>query len=69
MNPKIESPVGKGKILCASAFIGPEVDFGIKWYKYLGNGPRLLIDNFGQNSDLINIFKEYFEDANVMKVW
>jgi DNA polymerase-1 len=33
------SPVKNGKILCASCFIGPEIDFG--------NGPRLFIDNFG----------------------
>ena len=34
---KDESPVGKGYVLCASVFIGPEVDYG--------NGPRLVIDN------------------------
>jgi hypothetical protein len=31
---KEESPVGKGTIICASAFCGPEVDFG--------NGPRRI---------------------------
>ncbi len=36
---KEESPVKNGKILCASCFIGPEIDFG--------NGPRLFVDNFG----------------------
>jgi DNA polymerase I len=38
IDPKIESPVGKGKILCATAFCGPEMNFG--------NGPRLFIDNY-----------------------
>lgn len=28
INPKEESPVGRGYVICASAFIGPEVDFG-----------------------------------------
>jgi len=46
---KKESPVGKGKILCASCFIGPDVDFG--------NGPKLFIDNFGERYDLILEFK------------
>jgi DNA polymerase-1 len=38
IDPKIESPVGKGQVICASAFLGPDVNFG--------NGPRLMIDNF-----------------------
>lgn len=35
---KSESPVNRGKCICASAFAGPEINFG--------NGPRLFIDNF-----------------------
>ena len=47
--------------MCASAFCGPEVDFG--------DGPRLFIDNFAQNSDLIMMFKDYLEDNRFLKVW
>ena len=32
---KTESPVGKGKIICASAFCGIDVDFG--------NGPSKIL--------------------------
>lgn len=46
---KKQSPVGNGKVLCASCFIGPDVDFG--------NGPKLFIDNFGERHDFILEFK------------
>ncbi|KAL4512005.1 hypothetical protein ABPG72_012850 [Tetrahymena utriculariae] len=61
VDAKLESPIGKGKIICASAFCGIDVDFG--------NGPRLFIDNFAQNIDLILIFKEYLEDTRYKKIW
>lgn len=61
MDVKNESVVGRGRIVCASAFCGPEVDFG--------DGPRLFIDNFAHNSDLIMVFKDYLEDAKYLKVW
>jgi DNA polymerase-1 len=32
IDPKIQSPVSHGKILCMSCFVGPDIDFG--------NGPR-----------------------------
>lgn len=48
---KQEAPVGKGRILCASFFAGPQFNFG--------RGPRVFIDNFGRNSGLIMHFKEY----------
>ena len=51
LDVKPEAPVGKGKIICASFFAGPELDFG--------RGPRVFIDNFGQNAGLINYFKDY----------
>lgn len=50
---KQEAPVGKGKILCASFFAGPQFNFG--------RGPRVFIDNFGKNAGLINFFKPYLE--------
>lgn len=51
---KNQSPVGKGKIICASFFAGPEFNFG--------NGPKVFIDNFGKNAGLLNYFKSYMED-------
>ena len=54
IHPKEESPVGNGICICASAFIGPDVDFG--------NGPRLFIDNFADSKDVLNVFKDYFEN-------
>lgn len=34
VDPKIQSPVSYGKILCMSCFVGPDVDFG--------NGPSIM---------------------------
>ena len=48
---KREAPVGKGKIICATFFAGPQFNFG--------RGPRVFIDNFGKNAGLIDYFKEY----------
>eukprot|EP00340_Litonotus_pictus_P003463 CAMPEP_0170530546 /NCGR_PEP_ID=MMETSP0209-20121228/49245_1 /TAXON_ID=665100 ORGANISM="Litonotus pictus, Strain P1" /NCGR_SAMPLE_ID=MMETSP0209 /ASSEMBLY_ACC=CAM_ASM_000301 /LENGTH=76 /DNA_ID=CAMNT_0010823819 /DNA_START=56 /DNA_END=282 /DNA_ORIENTATION=+ len=45
INPKEESPVGNGKIICLSCFIGPDIDFG--------NGPRLFIDNYGESEGIV----------------
>lgn len=61
INAKDESPVGKGTVICATAFLGPDVDFG--------NGPRLFIDNYADSEDVILEFKEYFEDERYLKCW
>ena len=61
INVKEESPVGRGEVICATCFIGPDVDFG--------NGPRLFIDNYAEAKDLILEFKEYFEDPEYLKCW
>lgn len=53
--------MGKGRIICASAFCGIDIDFG--------RGPRLFIDNFASNSDLILVFQEYFENNLYKKIW
>eukprot|EP01091_Cochliopodium_minus_P012877 TRINITY_DN4009_c0_g1_i1.p1 TRINITY_DN4009_c0_g1~~TRINITY_DN4009_c0_g1_i1.p1 ORF type:complete len:1086 (-),score=342.32 TRINITY_DN4009_c0_g1_i1:57-3314(-) len=58
---KNESPVGHGKIICASIYCGPEFDFG--------NGPRIWINNLDKAEGTINYFKEYFEDESIKKVW
>lgn len=61
IDPKIQSPVGNGQVICASAFIGPDVNFG--------NGPRLLIDNFADAEGTLMEFKEYFESEDYLKCW
>lgn len=61
VNIKEESPVGKGKVICASAFIGPEVNFG--------SGPKLFLNNYGDSQDVLDVFKDYFEDPSIFKVW
>jgi DNA polymerase I len=61
IDPKIESPCGNGQVICASAFLGPDVDFG--------QGPRLLIDNFADAEGILMLFKEYLEDPNYLKCW
>lgn len=53
LDPKKEAPVGNGRIICASIFAGPEFNFG--------NGPKLFIDNFGENSGLIDVLKPFWE--------
>lgn len=58
---KTQSPVGNGQVICAQCFIGPDVDFG--------NGPRLFIDNYADAHDTLMVFKDYFEDATVLKCW
>ena len=58
---KDESPVGKGFVLCASVFIGPEVNFG--------SGSRLLIDNYGDAEGTLDLFKEYLQDQSYYKCW
>jgi DNA polymerase I len=61
IDPKEESPVGNGQVIAASAFLGPDVDFG--------NGPRLFIDNYADAKDIILEFKEYLEDDRYLKCW
>lgn len=69
LDVKNEQVIGNGRIICASAFGGPDIDFGNgpsnNKYKILG----LIIDNFAQNSDLILGLKDYFEDSNFKKIW
>lgn len=68
IDPKIQSPVSFGKILCLSCFVGPDIDFGngpSTFYTYLG----LFIDNYMDSKDIVLVFKEYFEDINFKKVW
>jgi len=50
---KTDTPIGNGKIICASMFAGPDIDFG--------NGPRVFIDNYADAHNVIMEFKEYLE--------
>jgi DNA polymerase-1 len=61
VNIKEESPFGHGTVICASAFIGPEVNFG--------SGPKLFINNYGDSLGVLDVFKDYFEDPSIYKVW
>lgn len=61
IDAKEESPVGHGKIICATVFAGPDIDFG--------NGPRLFIDNYADAEGLIMEFKEYMENPKYLKCW
>jgi len=61
LDAKTESPVGTGYVICASAFIGPEVNFG--------TGAKLFIDNFADASGVLEEFKPYFEEAGIFKCW
>eukprot|EP00929_Paragymnodinium_shiwhaense_P118356 TRINITY_DN90289_c0_g1_i1.p1 TRINITY_DN90289_c0_g1~~TRINITY_DN90289_c0_g1_i1.p1 ORF type:complete len:1117 (-),score=248.73 TRINITY_DN90289_c0_g1_i1:158-3481(-) len=58
------SPYLCGRIISWSIYCGPDIDFG--------NGPRLWIDNIdddGQETGLLNLFKEYLESDKQRKVF
>lgn len=61
IDAKEQTPVGNGQCICASCFVGPDVDFG--------NGPRLFIDNFADSEGVLMEFKDYFEDESMLKCW
>jgi DNA polymerase-1 len=56
-----QSPVGNGKVICASFYSGPEIDFG--------TGPRVWIDNLGDANGTLGVFKEFLEDPARKKVF
>ncbi|KAK4536371.1 hypothetical protein CDCA_CDCA08G2396 [Cyanidium caldarium] len=61
VDPAEESPIGHGRVICLSAYCGPDVDFG--------NGPRLWIDNSGDAEGIVDEFAGYFGDEVRTKVW
>eukprot|EP01133_Synstelium_polycarpum_P001196 gene1196-1378_t len=59
---KKQSPIGHGRVICFSIYCGPTVDFG--------SGSRIWVDVLGeQGKEIMHIFKPYFEDKAIMKVW
>ncbi|CAJ1455842.1 unnamed protein product, partial [Effrenium voratum] len=51
-----------GRVVCATAYCGDDVDFG--------NGPGLLVDNMGPAAGLLRRkFQAYFEDSEFKKVF
>ncbi|KAH7427135.1 hypothetical protein KP509_10G031600 [Ceratopteris richardii] len=59
---KKESPVGHGRVICFSIYCGPNTDFG--------NGKTCIwVDVMDSNAELLGVFKSYFEDPSIKKVW
>ena len=58
---KQHGPIGRGRVLCFTIFCGDDVDFG--------SGDKLFVDTLGSRANLLDAFRPYFEDANVLKVW
>ncbi|KAF2078634.1 hypothetical protein CYY_000005 [Polysphondylium violaceum] len=60
---KKESPIGHGKVICFSIYCGPDIDFG--------NGPRIWVDVMDdiQGKEILEVFRPYFEDEQILKVW
>lgn len=51
----------KPKVICASIYCGPDINFG--------SGPKIWIDNLDECEGVLDMFKEYFENENIKKVW
>ncbi|KAG0586378.1 hypothetical protein KC19_2G086100 [Ceratodon purpureus] len=59
---KNESPVGHGRITCFSIYCGPGADFG-------DGKNRLWVDVLDGGEGILQVFKSYFEDPCIKKVW
>ena len=60
---KSQGPVGNGRVTCVSIYGGPEVDFGD------GPGSALWIDNLDKSTGVLQVFKDWFENPSIKKVW
>eukprot|EP01132_Coremiostelium_polycephalum_P002672 gene2672-3315_t len=60
---KKESPIGHGRICCFSIYCGPNENFG--------TGSRIWVDTLDseKGEEILQVFKEYFEDETILKVW
>ncbi|KNB44986.1 mitochondrial DNA polymerase [Blastocystis sp. subtype 4] len=56
-----KSPIGNGKVMCASIYCGPQYNFG--------GGSRIWIDNLDEARGTLHYFKEYLEDPSIKKVF
>ncbi|MDP2439263.1 MAG: DNA polymerase [archaeon] len=56
-----QSPIGNGRVICASVYAGPGHDFG--------TGERLWIDNLDEAEGVLDEFRPFFEDPKRLKVW
>lgn len=56
-----QSPVGNGRVICASFYAGPGHDFGA--------GPRVWIDNLDAAEGTLEEFKGVLEDATLRKTF
>lgn len=61
VDPTVQTPVGNGRVICATAYAGHDIDFG--------TGSRLFVDCLDGEKDLLQTFKPYFESENRKKVW
>ncbi|KAF4038940.1 DNA polymerase family A [Phytophthora infestans] len=58
---KAVGPVGNGVVTCLSLYSGPDVDYG--------NGPYVWVDNLDSAEGTLQLFKEFLESKNYLKVW
>ena len=64
---KTQGPVGNGHVVCVSIYGGPTVDFGAADGD--GMGKALWIENLDESEGVLNIFKNWFENESIKKVW
>ncbi|CAE7235324.1 POLIB, partial [Symbiodinium sp. KB8] len=56
-----QSPVGNGKVICASIYSGPHVSGDRE--------PRIWIDNMDEAEGTLEVFKPFFESTSHLKLW
>ncbi|PXF42329.1 DNA polymerase I A, chloroplastic/mitochondrial [Gracilariopsis chorda] len=59
VDPSRQSPVGNGRVICATAYAGHHVDFG--------TGARLFVDCL--QPGVLQVLRPYFESRATQKVW
>ncbi|KAE9038367.1 DNA polymerase I [Phytophthora rubi] len=58
---KAVGPVGNGVVTCLSLYSGPDVDYG--------NGPYVWVDNLDSAEGTLQLFKDFLESRDYLKVW
>lgn len=76
IDPKVESPVGKGRVVCLSVYCGPEVNFSECGQMLLMSGEEgevvccLWADTMGPEGDgVMQEFKRFLEEESCLKCW